>query len=244
MKKQLLILAFLALTFNPANAQWWQGNEEIEGNGKMTKEVRSVGNYEGVSLLGSMDVKLITGKEGDLQIEAEENLIQYIETEVKGGKLMISTKKGYSLDPSRNMTLKVTVPVEEISEVTLIGSGDIFSSVTLKSENLEIGITGSGNIKLPVQASNASASVTGSGDIELKGSANDFKCIVTGSGDIAAFEFKCKNVRATIIGSGDIQVYASEELKAVIPGAGDIEYKGNPEKEDFKSMGTGSISKK
>ncbi|GAB2772345.1 head GIN domain-containing protein [Salinimicrobium soli] len=244
MKKSILLLALLAFSYNSANAQWWQGNKEIDGNGKMTKETRNVGSYDEVSLLGSMDVELVAGKEGRLEIEAEENLLEYIVTEVKGDQLKISTKKGYNLDPSRNMKLKVTVPVEEISSVSLVGSGDIYSTRTLKAENFEASLTGSGNIKLPVEAANARANVTGSGDIELKGSATDFQCNVTGSGDIAAFEFKCQNVKATLIGSGDIQVYASEVLKATIPGAGDIEYKGNPKKEDFKTMGIGSISKR
>lgn len=244
MKKSLFILALLALSLQTANAQWWSGSKRIKGNGNMKTETRKTLDYDAVELEGSMNVQLVAGTEGNLKVEAEENLLDYILTEVNGSELKISTKKGYSLDPSGNHKILVTVPFKELSAVSLTGSGDIRTSDKIKAENFEVKLTGSGDIKLPVQAKNASASITGSGDIDLVGSAKDFDCKVTGSGDISAFDFKCENVNATVTGSGDIQVYASEELRAKIPGAGDIEYKGNPKKEDFKTIGVGSISKK
>lgn len=244
MKKLFLTLAVVALSIQSTQAQWWKGSKEIEGNGKMTTESRSVSEYDQVALLGSMKVQLVAGKEGKLKVEAEENLMEYILTEVEGDKLKIYVEEGYSLDPSRNMDIKVTVPFESLDAVILTGSGDIFSSDEIKAENFDIKITGSGDIKLPLTVKNASASITGSGDIELRGSAKDFDCKVTGSGDISAFDFKSETVSATVTGSGDIQVYASEEIKAKIPGSGDIEYKGNPKKEDFRTMGSGEVTKK
>ena len=242
MKKLILSFALLAFTAQVTQAQW--GNRKVEGNGNMTTVSRSVGDYDRISLEGFMDVELVKGNEGSLKIEAEENLQEYIITEVNDGQLEISVKRGTNLEPSRNRNIKVTVPFENLEEVNLTGSGDIYSSEVITAENFETSLTGSGDIKLPVKAKNARATITGSGDIELKGSANDFTCKVTGSGDISAFDFQCERVQATVIGSGDIKVYATEELQANIPGAGDIEYRGNPKKEDFKTLGAGSISKK
>lgn len=244
MKKLFLTLAVVALSIQTTQAQWWKGSKEIEGNGKMTTETRNVSDYDQVALLGSMKVELVKGREGKLKVEAEENLLKYILTEVDGDKLKISVEEGYNLDPSRNYEIKITVPFESIDAAILTGSGDIFSSDEIKAENFEIKLTGSGDIKLPLTAKNVRASITGSGDIELRGSAKDFECKVTGSGDISAFDFKSENVNATVTGSGDIQVYASEEIRAKIPGSGDIEYKGNPKKEDFRTMGSGDITKK
>lgn len=243
MKKSIFIFLAAILSTYGSQAQWWQGQKTIEGNGKMTSANRSTSNYDALDLTGSMDVQLVSGTEGNLRIEAEENLLEYIVTDVEGGKLRISTKKGYNLEPSRNKEIKIIVPFRDLSEVSLTGSGDIFSSEVITADNFETTITGSGDIKLPVRAKNAGASITGSGDIELSGSGNDFNCKVTGSGDIQAFDFKCERVDAVVIGSGDIHVFATEELRAKIPGAGDIVYKGNPQKEDFKTLGVGSISK-
>lgn len=242
--KKLFTTLFLALiSITAAQAQWWQGTKEIDGNGNLTTQTRNVSDYDAVSLTGSMDVILIKGQEGNLKIEAEENLQQHIVTEVNGGKLKISVEKGISLNPSRNHEIIITVPFTDLDAVSLTGSGDIRSSDRITAVNFSLSVTGSGNVNLPLQAKSTSASITGSGDIKLSGNTVDFNCKVTGSGDISAFDFKAEHVKATVTGSGDIQVFASESLKASTPGSGDIEYRGNPKKEDFRTMGSGSVSK-
>ncbi|MHA6280921.1 head GIN domain-containing protein [Salinimicrobium sp. CAU 1759] len=243
MKNFIATLFIGLLCISISQAQWWQGTKKVDGNGKMITKTRSVSDYNSVALTGSMDVILVRGKEGNLKVEAEENLQEHIITEVDGGSLKISVEKGYSLKPSRNNDIIITVPFTDIEKVSLTGSGDIRSSDVVKADNFKINITGSGNVKLPLEARSTSANITGSGDIDLSGSSVDFDCKVTGSGDISAFDFKCQHVSAMVTGSGDIQVYASESLKASTPGSGDIEYRGNPKKEDFRSLGSGSISK-
>jgi len=241
--KTLLTLFAALFCVTASHAQWWQGTKKVNGNGNMVTQTRNVPDYDAVSLTGSMDVILVKGREGSLKIEAEENLQQHIETEVNGGRLKISVEKGYSLNPSGNKGITITVPFADLENVSLTGSGDIRSNDMVSSQKFSINITGSGNVSLPLQAKSASADITGSGDIDLTGKAEDFDCKVTGSGDISAFDFKCQYVSAMVTGSGDIQVYASESLKASTPGSGDIEYRGNPKKEDFRTMGSGSISK-
>lgn len=243
MKNLVISLITLLCLSNHAQAQWWKGGETIEGNGNLTTSSRSVSEYDAIGLTGSMDVELIPGSEGDLEIVAEENLVDYIITDSEDGVLDIRVKEGYNIEPSQDQPVKVIVPFEDLDAVRLTGSGDIYSTAKITSQNFETEVTGSGDIRLPLSASNARASITGSGDIELSGNATDFSCKVTGSGDIDAFDFKCERVKATVIGSGDIKVYATQELKANIPGSGDIVYKGNPKKQDFKTLGAGSISK-
>ncbi|WP_029038629.1 head GIN domain-containing protein [Salinimicrobium xinjiangense] len=244
MKKIFTTLFLVLISVTATQAQWWQGTKKITGNGNMQTQTRTTSDYDGVALTGSMDVILVKGREGDIKVEAEENLQQHIVTEVKGGKLHISVEKGYSLNPSRNHDITITVPFTDIESLSLTGSGDIRSSEMVTSDKFSINITGSGNVKLPLQAKTTSANITGSGDIDLSGSSVDFNCKVTGSGDISAFDFKSQHVSAVVTGSGDIQVYASESLKASTPGSGDIEFRGNPKKQDFKTMGSGSITKR
>lgn len=242
--KKLSTTLFLALIcITASQAQWWQGTTKVKGNGNMVSQTRDISDYNSISLTGSMDVILVKGREGNIKIEAEENLQQHIVTEVSGGKLKIAVEKGYSLQTSRNNDITITVPFTDIEGVSLTGSGDIRSSEMITAEDFSINITGSGNVKLPLKAKQTSANITGSGDIALSGTSVDFDCKVTGSGDISAFDFKAENVKAMVTGSGDLEVYASASLKAVVPGSGDIEYRGNPKKEDFRTLGSGSISK-
>lgn len=241
MKKSILVLTAVLFSITSSNAQWWS-NDKVNGNGDMVIKNRSVSNYDKVSLVGSMDVDLVRGKEGELKIEAESNLQQYITTEVSNGVLKISVEKGVSISPSRNMGVKVTVPFEDLEGVALTGSGDIQSLDQIKAADFETQVTGSGNLKLNLNVRDLKSSITGSGDTELKGNAETFSCKITGSGDFNAFDLKAGKVEASVSGSGDIEVTAIEELKARVSGSGDIVYKGNPQKQDFKTAGSGSVS--
>lgn len=241
MKRTFLILATLFLGITTANAQWW-GSEKVKGNGDMEKQTRSTSDYEKIKLQGSMDMELVAGREGQIIVEAESNLQEYILTEVENGILKISTEKGYNLKPSNDMEIRITVPFEDLEGVALTGSGDVMNADRISARSFEAEVTGSGDMELNLDVENLEASINGSGDINLRGTASTFTCKVNGSGDISAYDLKAKNVEARVSGSGDIQVYASRMLEARVAGSGDITYRGNPEKEDFKTTGSGSVS--
>lgn len=238
MKKTLafiLVLTFVATS----NAQW----KRVKGNGNTVTIERSVGDYDYVALAGWFDVELVDGNEGKLTLKGESNLLDYIKTEVKDGKLTIKQKKGVNLRPSNwNEGIMITVPVEQVDGVSLSGSGDIVGKTVLKSDNFKTSISGSGDITLEVEAKSVDASMSGSGDMNLSGKATDFEVSVSGSGDIRAYDLEADFVEAQVSGSADIKVTANEMLKARVSGSGDISYKGNPKKIDTKSSGSGDIS--
>ena len=237
--KRALTITLALLTITLSNAQW----KRVKGNGKTVTIERSVGEYDRVALAGWFDVELIDGKEGELTITGEENLLEYIKTEVKDGKLTIKQKKGVNLRPSNwNEGIVIVVPVESVDGVSLSGSGDIEGKTVLKSDNFKTSISGSGDITLQVEAKSVDASMSGSGDINLSGKTTDFEVSVSGSGDIKAYDLEADFVDAQVSGSADIKVTANEMLKARVSGSGDISYKGNPKKIDTKSSGSGDIS--
>ena len=243
MKRQFLTLLLVAFSLQAAHAQWWTGSKKVNGNGDLTTETRSVGSYDQVALEGNMDVQLVAGSEGNLSIQAESNLMEYILTEVSGGRLKISVERGINLNPSRNRGIKVIVPFESLDGVSLTGSGDLYTSDRIRARDFEIRLTGSGDMLLELESGYVDAKLTGSGDISLKGKAENFSCTVTGSGDFDAYDLEAETADARVLGSGDIQLHASRELKASVSGSGDIRYRGNPEREDFKTHGSGSVSK-
>ena len=223
------------------NAQWW-GSKKVKGNGKVTTETRSTGDYDGVKCAGSMDYVLIAGTEGKITIEAESNLMEYIVTEIKNNNLIVKVKKGYNLKPSFNKALKVTIPFKDISSVSLAGSGDVWNEDKIKSNSLDVSLAGSGDMVLDIEANSVEGSLAGSGDMTLKGNTNDLTVKVAGSGDISAFGLQANNTKASVAGSGDIEVVSNKSLYARVSGSGDIEYKGNPDKEDTKVSGSGTIN--
>ena len=241
MKKTIVLSLFVLLFIGNANAQIW-GNKKIKGNGDVTTETRSTGDYDGIKCAGNMDFILVKGNEGQIKLEGESNLLEYIVTEVKKGNLIVKVKKKYNIQSSKGKTVKITIPFQDINKVSLAGSGDVMNEDLINADDFGVSLAGSGDIILNVNAENIKGSLAGSGDIVLKGSTNMFKVSLAGSGDIRAFDLKADDVSASIAGSGDIKVSSSGTLKASIAGSGDIEYKGSPEVTK-KVAGSGSVSK-
>ncbi len=238
--KKLLTMSFALLLTVTVNAQW---GKRVKGNGNVVTITRTTNDYEAIAVSGFFDVELVDGKEGEITLNGEENILQYIKTEVKNGKLIIKTKKGMNLKPSRGSSITITIPIETINAASLSGSGDIIGKKKIVSNYFETSISGSGDIKLDIEAKELKASVSGSGNTNLSGTATEFNIRVSGSGDISAYDLEADFVSALVSGSADIKVTAKQSINAKISGSGDIRYRGNPKKVESKTSGSGSVSK-
>ena len=238
-KKILLTSLILTLTFAINAQDWWGNNKKIKGNGNVVTVKRTTSDYDKISVGGSFDVVLIKGKEGNIKIEGEENIIPYIETEVSGDKLKIQYKKNTNIRTTRRLT--VTVTFKDIEGVSLGGSGKIYSKELIKSSNFSVGLGGSGDISLKLDADDVSASLGGSGNINLEGRSNEFTCSIAGSGSIRAYELKTNEVNVKVAGSGSVKTTVKSKIKAKLVGSGSVYYKGNPTHIDSKSVGSGDI---
>lgn len=239
MKKTILLFAAILIT-GVSQAQLF--GKKVKGNGNVTTETRNTDDYAKIGCAGNMDFVLVKGTEGKITIEAESNLLEHIITEVKGDKLVVKVKNMITLKPSMNKKIKVTIPFNDISGVSLAGSGDLWNKDTISTNSLDVSLAGSGDINLDVKATSVEGSVAGSGDLKLRGDTDNLEVKIAGSGDIKAFELQANHTIASIAGSGDIQVVSNQSIKARVAGSGDIEYKGNPGKEDTKVSGSGRIS--
>jgi len=239
MKTFIGILTLLIMSTS-LHAQVFTKN--IKGNGRITTENRSLPDYDKISVAGSFDVKLIKGKEDAIFIKADENLMEYIETEVKNGHLKIQSKKGYQLRSTK--IIVITVPFETVDALSLAGSGNVRSNDVLNSTDLDLNLAGSGALDLSVSAKNLTSQIAGSGNIKLSGNADEFNCEIAGSGNIEAYDLKATASHINIAGSGNVKVHAVSEIHAKIVGSGDVIYTGNPTIEKVKSVGSGSIKKK
>lgn len=214
----------------------------VKGKGKVITKDRSTSEYERIYVKGSFDVVLVSGEEGDLSIKGESNVIDHIKTEVIDGTLTISTKKGTNLYTKQ--AIVITVPIQHIEAVSLSGSGDIISKTTIKEDEFEVSLLGSGDITLDVEATRLLSSISGSGDIDLKGSTNYLRTSIKGSGDFEANDLSSNITEVSITGSGDVSVNAQEFISAYISGSGDVVYSGNPEREKIEVSGSGDVTKR
>ncbi len=238
MKKQLIttIVIFLSITIN---AQSWWNSKKIKGNGNVITQTRTINTFDKVSVGGSFDVNLVSGTEGKVTIKGEENLLQYIETTVKNGKLKVQFKENTNIKTTKRLT--VTIPFEDIEAVSLGGSGNVTVQKRMKADEVSFSIGGSGNITANVDANTVKASIGGSGNIELKGNTDSFKCSIAGSGSVKAYDLDTNTLKASIAGSGSVQTTVNTKIKASVVGSGSIYYKGKPKQIDTNSIGSGDV---
>ncbi len=239
LKKAILLLVVAISTTSCVQSQFFKG---IKGNGVVVNETRKVGNYDEVSVSGSFDVSLVYGKEGNLKIKIEENLVEHLVTEVVDGNLKIKWKKGVNIKTRKGVF--IIVPFKDLNSVKLYGSGDVVTEDTIKTKDFRTSVSGSGDLVIHVDASTISSSITGSGDVTIIGTTKDLKTSVTGSGDFHGFKLQADNVEAKVTGSGDIAINVGTSLKARVTGSGDIVYRGNPKNQDTKVTGSGDITGK
>lgn len=239
MKKLLTIAAlFILLPFYSQN--WWNKNA-IKGNGVMKTETRNTPSYDGISVSGSFAVTLTNGNEGKLIITGDENLLDYVVTEVEDGNLKIKFKKSSNINYSKR--IEVIVPIERIDNLNLSGSGSITATAEIKSDNFSTVQSGSGKINLDIETKNFDAVISGSGQLLLSGYAQNFDITLSGSGRIDSRKMNAENVAAQVSGSGNVNITSTESIKAVVSGSGQINYSGNPKTIEEKVSGSGGINK-
>lgn len=239
MKK--LLFAFFALISLNLCAQPWK---TVKGDGNLKKESRETGNFTSLSSHGAMDVQISYGTSNIIQVEADENLLPYIETKVENGKLIIQPKKNVNIKSRLHIVVYVTMTT--INSLSESGSGNISGSGTFNNNGkTDIRVSGSGNIKLDFGTfNNMALFVSGSGNIDLEGNtANSITVSIAGSGNVDCSRVRCNDVDAKISGSGNVKVNVEKSIVARISGSGNVFYKGNATNISSKVSGSGKVIK-
>ena len=229
--KQLLFI-FIVLT-TMASCQ------RITGSGNIVTEKRQTGDFKGVSAGGSFEVEVKTGTATEVVVEADDNVMPYIKTEVNGDVLRISTKNNININ---NAHLKVFVTAPEITSLKSSGASDIKIKDGIKSERkISLDVSGAGNISGGVDAPEVYAEVSGAGGIQVSGRTRDYTARVSGSGNLKTSDLQTENTDVDVSGAGNAWVHASVKLKADASGAGNIHFKGGAQIQQHTS-GAGSIT--
>ena len=195
--KKILALLFSVVTL-AASAQWGR-SERVTGNGNLKKETRSVGNFKAVASAGSMNVQLAYGKPGSVTVEADENLLEYIETKVENNTLKIGTRNYVSIRSSQKITVYVTV--DQLEGVSVAGSGKVI--LKGKADQVNVNISGSGNVECSeLVAQRVKINVTGSGNTRVHAD-QTLEVNVLGSGNVS-YKGNARDIVKHSAGSGKV----------------------------------------
>lgn len=229
MKKSisLFIILIAALALSACNVNVQIGNNEvITGSGNVITREIEVSGFDSVLLAGIGDLTITQGETESLTIEAEDNILDVLENKVQAGELVLGTRQGVTITPTR--TIRYTLVVKDLSKLELAGLGNA-SMDGLTAGRLELSITGSGNLDLEnVQAEDVRATIDGLGSVEISGTAESLDARLNGSGNFKAGDLAVKTATVEIDGLGSATVWAADALDVKIGGAGNLEYYGSP----------------
>lgn len=237
MKYRLINLScFLLICVTGLNAQSWWGNG-VKGEGPIISRDIDLDAFDGFELGISGNVILKKGNTQSVKVEGQANIIDLLKTKVKNKKWYIGFEE--NVNKHKSLTIHITIP--ELTEVHLSGSGNITGEdyFSVKGQ-LDVSVSGSGNIKLDASSENSNCNISGSGNIKLSGKTAKNNISITGSGNLTAYDLRTLESDISITGSGDCKINVQNNLVARITGSGNIYYKGNP-KVRSKVVGSGDV---
>jgi hypothetical protein len=235
--KRVITLVFLALLLINCSK-----NQVVVGSSNIISQEKQLSAYDRVEVLGSYDVIFTDGEVSKIKIKAPDNILPLIQTEVSDGLLKIGAEKNrYKVKEP----IIIYVPVDSrLKQVDIKGSADIYSEKNLETKALNVGIYGSGDVRLQVEASSLALKIDGSGDIRVGGKTDNLSININGSGDVEVPNLKAEKAAISISGAGDVSAYVTEDVDISIVGSGDVTIKGNPKKVKQKINGSGGVNVK
>jgi hypothetical protein len=193
----------------------------IKGSGNPKTESRTVSGFNSVEMDGSGELQVEQTGTESLTITADDNILQYLTSDVSNGRLRLGTKGNVGFSLSGPVVYKLTV--KNLNGIELSGSGSI-DGKALNSDSMKI-------------------ESSGSGEITTSGNTNRMELQISGSGSFHGDGFKSKDAKIEIDGSGAATVAASDKLDVTINGSGSVEYIGDP-KIAVTSNGSGTVNKR
>lgn len=207
-------------------------------------EDRHLSGFHAIEVGGPYDVTITQGSTESVKVEAPENIMPHVTTEVVNGVLKIYNKHNDMFhwgDLFHHKKILVYVTAKYLNSIEVSGSGDAAFKNGLHGDKMSLKVSGSGDVNGVLEVKELETKISGSGDVRISGHAETSAVQVSGSGDYHARDFITQNTDVHVSGSGDASVYASNKIDASVSGSGDISYAGSPKSVFKRKSGSGDI---
>lgn len=200
----------------------------------------ALGAFDRLDVEGSARVRLVQGERDQIFIAGGEDVQSKVEVERNGKRLEIRPSGSWKFWNSKR--LQIDVEVRELRELSLSGATDLVANGTIKTDKLNINISGAGHLRFDdLQADQLRFDISGAGDGQLAGAVGSLGISVSGKGKLLAEQLKAGKANVSISGIGDAKLWVTEELRVSISGVGSVDYWGKPELRKSTS-GFGSVN--
>lgn len=198
------------------------------GSGNVISETRAVSNFDRIEISYPATVLVSQGSKESLKIEAEDNLMPNLKTEVRNGRLEVFYRREGNKHVNPTKTVRITIVVKDLSDVDFSSAGELIVE-KLETDSLDVSLSGAGNVELEdIQVRALSMSLSGAGSATASGVADDLQLSISGFGDFKGGDLHNKDARVEISGAGSATVWVDDELDAQVSGAGSVSYYGSP----------------
>lgn len=192
--------------------------QTVRGSGVAKTESRQLGPFDKINVAGSFEVTLVDGLQHRVMVEADDNLLDAVSTDVIDNELKISSLRSFvSRSP-----MKVTVESPQHRSLIISGSANLIATA-LRGPAFELAGSGSATAK-------------------LGGKTEFLKVALAGSGRINALDLVADKVEVELLGSGTAEVHAVKSLSLLVIGSGTVRYRGSPTI-SRNAIGVGKVEK-
>lgn len=209
----------------------------ISGKGDVKKETREVGDFTGISVGGAFDVVVEQGSSNSVVIEADENLLEHIETAVEGGVLKIRTTQNIY----KHKMLNAYVVLKEFESLKISGACDLKTRGTLRGDKVSMRLSGASDATISLECQELDYKASGSSDAVIKGKADRLYVDISGASDLKSTSFKVNDCKIETSGASDARVNVSNSLEADASGSSEVLYAGNPKDLDYETSGAAEV---
>lgn len=191
-----------------------------KGSGTKASEVRDLRGFRSIDVGGVFHVEITAQKDFSVEVEADDNLLEFIKTEVHGDTLHIETRKKLST----HNPIRVRIFAPDVEKLDVSGAANV-TVTEIKNTGIEVESSGASKIKLAGETSKLIVDVSGATKVDAE-------------------NLKADNVTAEASGASHVGVNVSGQLRAHASGASKILYLGTPTSVDKKTSGASSVSVK
>ncbi|MBN1484685.1 MAG: DUF2807 domain-containing protein [Chloroflexia bacterium] len=242
-------------------AAWNCGLDSVRGSGQVVERDREVGSFRGVELATIGTLYIEVGEREGLRIEAEDNILPYIETKVRDDVLIISADTTANIRPRKSIQYYLTV--EELDTIILSSVGNV-EAPDLESKHFMIRLSSTGNLTMgdleadtlvvnlsstgslemdKLQANRLEVTINSTGNVSIDGGEVEEQTVTLSStGDYEARRLDSERATVKISSTGSATIRVSEELTADLTSTGSLYYAGEP-RVDANVTSTGNLER-
>jgi hypothetical protein len=213
----------------------------VTGSGVMEAESRTVGDFNSISFEYPAEIIIRQGPSASLRIEAEDNLLPQLSTNVSNGVLTVRNSErdwAKRVDPTE--PVKISITVVNLRDVDFETAGSVRIE-GLESDELDVSLDGAGEITLKdIQVQRLDCQLHGAGNLRADGAADEVRIEIDGFGSFYGEDLKSSVADVEINGAGNAALRVAERLTAEINGVGSVNYFGSP-KVSQRVNGAGSV---